>query len=253
MLSHSLRSTALLSPLLRHPRRWVLLQVLVLAMHSSFYVGEHSVEESPAFSQSQENHTLHDVSVWSLGCPPVPVLNEFAGLWTFLGENVDDFAEDVTKLACLGVSALPAASGPAGALVSGVAAAYSYESCNALADRVGDAVGRVVSKVTLALGLPPARQLHAVPLEDSTSRLVRLADDAVEDSFKIACLWLWHGVGKLLNQNFLLRIPSLQGSVWASLLGNMISVSIPARYYKACDAYGDQLGDLAQSWAAQFG
>ena len=104
----------------------------------------------------------------------------------------------------------------------------------------------------------PRRQQHPV------NPLARLADDAVEDSFKVLCLWSHAAIGELLRRNLHLD-PRLQvrpgrhtppctagltccwlASVAGQLLGRLVSLGVPAAKYNACNLYGDYLGDWTQ-------
>ena len=70
------------------------------------------------------------------------------------------------------------------------------------------------------------------------SLLSRVADDAMEDSFKLVCLWSHVMVGEMLGDSFFLTTFGMQ----SNSLSWLIRLGVPAAKYNLCNVYGDYLG-----------
>lgn len=215
------------------------------------------------------------------GLPPLPVVDEARGLWSFLAHGIDDLVEDVAKVACLGALYLSGASttrvamaGSPSAILASAAgsglALAGYPACNEVADFVADQVD-------------PRESNHSQhPNETSPARLI---DDVAEDAFKGACVVSHYWVGKLISGRYIMPVAlALAGyrksalaaassssssmrfmaigvvAVVVSVLEVLIyflaaatMLGNAAKYYNSCNDYGDVLGDYLQRLAVASG
>lgn len=82
---------------------------------------------------------------------------------------------------------------------------------------------------------PPTKEKR----EKDTSLLSRVADDAMEDSFKLICLWSHWTIGGFLGDQLVVNTFGMQ----SNLLKWMLRLGIPATKYNLCNAYSDYLGE----------
>ncbi|EGD81884.1 hypothetical protein PTSG_02570 [Salpingoeca rosetta] len=192
--------------------------------------------------------------------PPLPVIEDLEVLVDFFRTSLDDVAEDTTKSLCVAASysfgwTLVGDRNFRLARTAGMALGLgAYMGCDRLGDAIGDRAADLITSTMTMLGYVPP--LPEPKREKNFSLLSRVADDAMEDSFKLVCLWSHIMIGGLLGDNLIVNTFGMQSTSlnWAIRLG------VPAAKYNLCNIYADYLGEwvhyhighMTQSWSPQL-
>ena len=188
--------------------------------------------------------------------PPLPVLQELRALMVFAAESVDDFVEDVLKVALLlfvwfGVAQLLRERSRT--MVCGVqfgAVLLSYPAADRMAESLDDILVPLQSKLhTWLTGQDrslPREKKHKHPANAAAA----LCDELTEDAVKLACVACHAWLGSVLNSALLTSAAprSRVGRVLAQAAGGVMALGAPAAHYHECDQYGDAVGHAISSW-----
>lgn len=192
-------------------------------------------------------------SAVALGSPPLPLLEDFAAIGTFLQHSIDDLVEDLVKLClwlalasvCTAVIRRRVHSNTGTRISMAGAALIAFPYIDAIGDAAGDLIQPWQDTARKMFGGADIRCRSSSPNALSLS-----IDDVVEDTFKGVCMYAHYRVGLLLASATVPHALHQSNSISVRSIGRASAAAVtlahPAAAYTACNEYADALGDRAQ-------
>lgn len=176
--------------------------------------------------------------------PPMAIVEDAMAISSFVTSSVDDVVEDAAKLMCLVTTARflhgRFGGGSTGVLAGSLGAGAMYQPCDVLGDLLGDVAQAALQPVLETFGWP-----ERAPPRPAGNRapghLLDLADDVVEDAFKLVCVWSHVRMGQVLTDSWAVPLVGDTGLAGA-IAGQVVRVGVPAAKYNMCNEYGEFLG-----------
>jgi len=176
--------------------------------------------------------------------PPMAIIEDAVAISAFVSSSVDDVVEDAAKLMCLaGTVRFAATHGGrlgGGMLAASMSVLAMYQPCDWASDHLGDLTQAFLRPFLQWMGWP--RRGGPWPMAGPPSGLLLdLADDVVEDAFKLACVWSHVRMGQVLTDSWAVPLLGSSGAI-ARATGHVVRLGVPAAKYNMCNEYGEFLG-----------